>query len=259
MPFLRFTRDKRGYEHTYLLHASARKGGAARLLYWYRTPPGVKVGRPAFDESVRHALEAQHPGITFDWPKLMSTPLPSPDVEHWRERRRLEKAARQARQAAERDRLGPSEPPEDPARVPGIPGVSVLDDETDESQQDETVGQVEGFATEASVPSRPVQDEAHEPFASGLAAKQPEAAVGWDSPPDRLSPTAQSGSTNPSAPSDAAGRTRRRRRRGGRRRRRELPSGAPGMVTSAPSSNGSDREGDDGGDKGSTDGSDSPD
>lgn len=226
MPFLRFTRDKRGYEHTYLLHASAKKGGAARLLYWYRTPPGVKVGRPAFDESVRHALEAQYPRISFDWPKLMSTPLPPPDVEHWRERRRAEKAARQARQAAERERLGPSEPSEDP-------GVSVLDDETDESQQDETVGQVQGLATEASVPRRPVPGETDEPSASGLAAEEP---------------------TNPSAPTDAAGRIRRRRRRGGRRRRRELPSGAPGMVSSAPSGV---SEGDDGGDQDSTNGSDS--
>ena len=104
MPFLRFSRDKRGYEHTYLLHAGSRKGAPARILYWYRTPPGVRVGRVAFDEEVRQALESQYPSVQFDWEKLTDTPPPPPpDVEHWRERRRLEKAARQARQAAERD------------------------------------------------------------------------------------------------------------------------------------------------------------
>lgn len=110
MPFLRFWRDKRGYEHTYLIHTSNKKGAGARILYWYRTPPGVKVGRVPFDDDVRSALEAQYPSIVFDWPKLMDTPPPPPDVEHWRERRRLEKAARQARQAAERDDRTDAEP-----------------------------------------------------------------------------------------------------------------------------------------------------
>jgi len=67
------------------------------LLYWFRTPPGVKVGREPFDEAVRRSLEAQHPGIEFDWKKLSDIPVAPPDVEHWRERRRVERAAKQAR------------------------------------------------------------------------------------------------------------------------------------------------------------------
>jgi hypothetical protein len=103
VPFVRFSRDKRGYEHTYLIHAAPRKGAPARVLYWYRTPPGVKVGRAAFDEAVRRALEDQYPNIEFDWASILSASIAPQEVEHWRERRRAEKAAKQARQAAVRD------------------------------------------------------------------------------------------------------------------------------------------------------------
>jgi hypothetical protein len=97
--FLRFARDKRGYEHFYLVHSTTRRGKSrSRILYWFRSPPGVKVGRPPFDESMRRALEAQYPEIAFDWQQLIDTPIPppTPDVERWRERRRLERAAKQA-------------------------------------------------------------------------------------------------------------------------------------------------------------------
>jgi hypothetical protein len=85
--FLKFSRDKRGYEHFYLVHQTIRRGGPRnRVLYWFRTPPGVKVGRAPFDEDVRRALEKQNPNVTFDWRKLLDTPIPppAPDVERWR-------------------------------------------------------------------------------------------------------------------------------------------------------------------------------
>lgn len=94
MPFVRFSRDRRGYEHIYLVHTPVRRGkaGRPRVLYWYRTPPGVKVGREAFDETIRRALEAQHPDVEFDWESLAAPPPPPQVVEPWRERRRLQKA-----------------------------------------------------------------------------------------------------------------------------------------------------------------------
>src|SRR5882672_245690 len=73
------------------------------MLYWFRTPPGVKVGREPFDDGTRRTLEAQYPSLIFDWKKLANTPMPPPDTEHWRERRRLERTARQARAAEERE------------------------------------------------------------------------------------------------------------------------------------------------------------
>jgi len=104
VPFLRFSRDKRGYESTYLVHTQTRRGKPprTRVLYWYRTPPGVKVGRPPFDEETRHKLEAQNPDVTFDWPTIVATPFPPPaENEQWRERRRAERAAKQAQRAEE--------------------------------------------------------------------------------------------------------------------------------------------------------------
>jgi hypothetical protein len=103
VPFVRVSRDKRGYETIYLVHTAQRRGraGATRVLYAFRTPPGVKVGRDPFDPEVRRRIEAQNPGVDFDWPRLSNIPAAPPDVEHWRERRRLEKAARLARKAEE--------------------------------------------------------------------------------------------------------------------------------------------------------------
>ena len=68
MPFLRVIRDKRGYETTYLMHW-CREGNRqhSRILYVFRTPGGVRVGREALDADVLKQIEAHHPGIEFDW------------------------------------------------------------------------------------------------------------------------------------------------------------------------------------------------
>lgn len=99
MAFLRFTRDKRGYEHFFLVQPTTNRRGKvrSRVLYWFRTPPNVKVGREPFDEELRRTLEAQNPDVTFDWQKIIDTPIPSADTERWRERRRVERAERAAR------------------------------------------------------------------------------------------------------------------------------------------------------------------
>ena len=101
MAFLRFTRDRRGYEQFSLVETATNRRGKSRsrLLYWYRTPPTVRVGREPFDESVRRALEAQNPGVQFDWRKIIETPIPSAETERWRERRRTEKAEKAALRA----------------------------------------------------------------------------------------------------------------------------------------------------------------
>jgi hypothetical protein len=102
MAFLRFTRDKRGYEHFCLVQPTTNRRGKVRtrILYWFRTPPNVKVGRQPFDEALRQTLEAQNPGVEFDWQRIVDTPIPSADAEKWRERRRVERAERAARLAA---------------------------------------------------------------------------------------------------------------------------------------------------------------
>ena len=69
-----------------------------RVLYWFRTPPNVKVGREPFDLHVRRALEAQYPNVKFDWEQLRNTPIPSVEPEYWRERRRAERAVRRVQE-----------------------------------------------------------------------------------------------------------------------------------------------------------------
>jgi hypothetical protein len=102
MAFLRFTRDKRGYEHFQLVESTTKRGRTrTRVLYWFRTPPGVKVGREPFDDETQRALEAKYPSVAFDWKRILDTPIPSADTDKWRERRREERAAKRARKSRE--------------------------------------------------------------------------------------------------------------------------------------------------------------
>lgn len=41
-----------------------------RVLYWFRTPPNVKVGRLPLDEAAIHAIEESNPNLSFDWTKM---------------------------------------------------------------------------------------------------------------------------------------------------------------------------------------------
>ena len=80
MPFLRFSRDRRGYANTYLCH-TFRQGGVVRMrvLYWFRTPPDIGVGRPALDAAAMRDIEASNPDLTFDWDEIMKAePLAPP-------------------------------------------------------------------------------------------------------------------------------------------------------------------------------------
>ncbi|MBI3493421.1 MAG: hypothetical protein HY047_16815 [Acidobacteria bacterium] len=119
MAFLKFSRDKRGYERFALVQPTTNRRGATRprLLYMFRTPPDAKVGREPFDEAIRRALETQYPDVSFDWRKILETPIPSADVERWRERRRAERAARQA--AAVEVGVMDAEPPATTEAPPG--------------------------------------------------------------------------------------------------------------------------------------------
>jgi hypothetical protein len=68
VPFLRVIRDKRGYETTYLMHLY-RDGPRQRskILYVFRTPGGVRVGRDPLEPDVLRQIESQYPDIQFNW------------------------------------------------------------------------------------------------------------------------------------------------------------------------------------------------
>jgi hypothetical protein len=74
VPFLRVIRDKRGYETTYLMHIY-REGQRQRtkILYVFRTPGGVRVGRDPLEPEVQRQIEAQYPDVPFNWNAVRET------------------------------------------------------------------------------------------------------------------------------------------------------------------------------------------
>jgi hypothetical protein len=182
----------------------------------FRTPPGVKVGREPFDESVRQALEAQNPGVLFDWTKLSNIPPPAVDVEFWRERRRAEKAAKQARRAEEAAESATE------AQMSASPEATDLESEIEPSDEpfDESEDLREGTLDD-----------------SAAALELSEAAPGstTESPGAPEHPDATG--INPGNRPDGQ---RRRRRRGGRRRRRAIAQTAVAGTAQNASQAGTD-------------------
>ena len=130
---MRFTRDKRGYETTSLVHAS-RRGGRSRprVLYWFRTPPGIKVGRPALDEDAIRWIEEHNPDIEFDWPKILEAQPPAAPAkaparqgDEGRNRSGRRDRSRQSRPAPQQRPAPPPAPSEpelfEPEREPSEP------------------------------------------------------------------------------------------------------------------------------------------
>lgn len=77
LPHLRFSRDKRGYENTFVVdtHGGGRRRGKprSRILYWFRTPPGVRIGRSALDEDAIRLIEEHNPDVEFDWTRILKS------------------------------------------------------------------------------------------------------------------------------------------------------------------------------------------
>ncbi len=134
---LRVTRDRRGYEHIYLVSETRRKGRpVGRLLYWSRSPGGLRVGREPFDAETRAAIQRANPDIVFDWAALLKAFNTSAAAARW--------AARQQREAAASGRGGragmgsPDEPdaaedlvePAEPAAAAGSTAGPVEEPET---------------------------------------------------------------------------------------------------------------------------------
>jgi hypothetical protein len=117
------TRDKHGYENTFVIEAERRRGKSRpRILYWFRTPPGVRVGRTALDEQAVRLIEQQNPDIEFDWPRILkgqgspASETRPPDTRDRGDRRGRPDTRRQPGQQRDRDRR-----PGPPADVPPRP------------------------------------------------------------------------------------------------------------------------------------------
>ena len=123
MPFLRFSRDKRGYANTYLCH-TFREDGAVRMrvLYWFRTPPDIAVGRPALDGQAIRDIEASNPGLTFDWDEILKAKPPPPARDDAGRAGRERRPRRRGRGAAGAGGGLPAEANPDAAPAPASEG-----------------------------------------------------------------------------------------------------------------------------------------
>jgi hypothetical protein len=202
VPYVKISRDKRGYETYYLLEPASDRSRQSRprLLFWFRTPPQVKVGREPFSEEVRQAIESQNPDLSFDWARLMATSPPPVDVQIWRERRRLERAARQA------------------AKEEAEPEPEVAEAESAGTSAELPIDDVDPprHSIEAAVDADALQHPDH----GGVALSQPTA------PAVSGAPASDAGTASPSSP-----RRRRRRRRG----RKHGPAHAEDTAPQPPS------------------------
>ena len=71
MPFLRLTRDRRGFENTFLMHAD-RPGDRPRCCTGIAPRRASCSGRSPLDEDAIRTIEEQHPDIDFDWPAILA-------------------------------------------------------------------------------------------------------------------------------------------------------------------------------------------
>jgi hypothetical protein len=180
---------------------SEKERGRSRVLYWFRTPPGVKVGRTAFDPETQRSLERQNPDVQFDWPQITAARMPPPaPVESWREKRRAERAFKRARaaeamEAAELERSAAAE----------------LAPDADEF--DEPLAELEERFAEESPEMVEVSPEPVLEALAETAAELTSDSIQDTSPQNTLPPGSVEGGTQPS---DGRRHRRRRRRRAGR-------------------------------------------
>jgi hypothetical protein len=57
--------------HTHGSGGRRRGKPRSRILYWFRTPPGVRIGRSALDEDAIRLIEQHNPDVEFDWTHIL--------------------------------------------------------------------------------------------------------------------------------------------------------------------------------------------
>jgi hypothetical protein len=116
VPFLRVIRDKRGYETTYLMDWY-REGSRqrSRILYMFRTPGGVRVGRAALEPDILRHIQTHRPDVVFDWKTVLDTRQvidAAPEPRRSPPRRRAdEEPAETTADEAVAGSLAPAQPP----------------------------------------------------------------------------------------------------------------------------------------------------
>lgn len=163
MPHLRLTADRRGNENTFLLHSSA-PGERPKVIYWYRTAPGLRLGRPALDDGAMRTLEEQYPDIDFDWPYLLDMASMTPvEVEAPVPVRKRKPRRDDADDGGSADSVAAPQSPRDASAVPAGP---IATDETVEAAPPaadafDLLGELLGRGIASSLRSRHAELGAH--------------------------------------------------------------------------------------------------
>ena len=163
-----------------------------RILYWFRTPPGVRIGRSALDEAAIRLIEEHNPDVEFDWTRILKgQDAPTEQKAHQQDRR-----GRPRREYPSRPEAAPPVAP-----TPSLPQVEPVTAEAAAEPLLETV--------RAESPGRTA--EAHDSDAPALTV----AAPGQLAPPpleepridqaaiDELLSDSPMGLSSPGAPADA--------------------------------------------------------
>ena len=115
------------------MHAD-RPGDRPRLLYWYRTAPGIQQGRAALDEDAIRTIEEQHPDIDFDWPAIIAlSEVMTPEDEAPLSRPQQQQQRRDKRR--NRDREPTSARPDVTPQERAAPRRDDRDDRDDDADQ----------------------------------------------------------------------------------------------------------------------------
>jgi len=123
-------------------------------LYWFRTPPGVRVGRAPIDETAIRLLEQHNPDVQFDWTRILKAPPAAEGQSRDRDQRGRDRDQRGRREARppqqQRSRGGaPSSAPVPTARIEAsAPAVEapVVPEGPEGQQEDRSSGVLEFLA-----------------------------------------------------------------------------------------------------------------
>jgi hypothetical protein len=139
------------------LTETGRRGRGKRLLYFFRTPPGVRVGRAPIDETAIRLLEQHNPDVQFDWTRILKAPPPGEGQGRRDRADRDQRGRREARPPQQQRSRGggvPAAPPVPPpieAAVPAAVEAPVVPERPEVEQEDMSSGVPEFLApTEAT-------------------------------------------------------------------------------------------------------------
>jgi hypothetical protein len=96
----------------------------SRILYVFRTPGGVRVGRAPLEPDVLRQLESRHPEIEFDWSVIRDNQQVIEPIVDPRRRRPRREGADAPAPAAVRAPAEPAPPPREEPPPPAVPPSS---------------------------------------------------------------------------------------------------------------------------------------